>query len=415
MRMLFVVLDGLGDRPIKELGGLTPLEAARTPHLDALLRSARVGLVHPVRRGVAPESDAGALSLLGYRLPEEGVARGVLEALGAGLSLEPGMLALRANFACVEGARILDRRAGKDLGEEDGRALAEEVERALDLAPFRARVVHTVGHRGVVLIWGPAELSGRITNMDPAYSRQGEMSLALAEAQAQVEPCRALEPEAELSAQLVNRLYVQAMRALSDSPVNERRRGQGKLPVNALLLRDAGTLPRSFRTVNQKFGLSFACVASMPVEKGIAKLLGMELVPVPEEALEEKALRALALNERHDVVYVHVKGPDEFGHRGDAAGKLRSIEEIDARFFGKLSERGGSGSMLITSDHSTPCVLKAHSADPVPAALYKEGETSSDGLQHLSERQAAYGSLGEMEGWQLLPRALELLGLGPKR
>lgn len=412
--MLYIVLDGLGDRPLEELGGRTPLEAAKTPNLDALVKGSLLGLVHPAGRGIAPESDAGALCLLGYRLPEEGVARGVLEALGAGIRLRPGMLALRANFALVEGERIVDRRAGRDLSPEEGEALAREVEGGVDLSPYRVTVAHTVGHRGVVVIWGPEPLSPDISNLDPAYRREGSMSEAVGEAAQMLEPCRPLSPEGKRSAELVNRFFAQAARVLRGSRINELRRARGRLPINALLLRDAGLMPASFRSLREKFGLSFACVAAMPVEKGIARLLGMELREVPEEQLEAKALEALKLHSSHDVVYVHVKGPDEFGHAGDALGKLRAIEEIDRRFLAPLRARF-DGDLLLTSDHSTPCSLRAHSADPVPALLWSSSRAWGDGPAHLSEREAAKGGLGELEGWELLPRALELLGLPAKR
>jgi len=245
-RIFYVILDGLGDRQVPALGGRTPLEAAQVPHLTALARRGRTGLVQTVGKGIAPESDVAVLAMLGYDPFKYHTGRGVFEAVGAGLPFQNGDLALRGNFATgAEGLRILDRRAGRDLTSEEAHALADAVTRELRLesVPAALEVRASIGHRcGVVIRRLGDRLSAQISNTDPAYGRVQGLGVAREQAGSIVERCEPLDEseEAKTAAALVNEFTQKSFALLDRQPVNERRRREGKMPGNLILVRDAG-------------------------------------------------------------------------------------------------------------------------------------------------------------------------------
>jgi 2,3-bisphosphoglycerate-independent phosphoglycerate mutase len=415
LKLLYVLLDGVGDRPNERLGGATPLEAASTPSLDSLARRGVSGLVRTVGRGIAPESDVAVFHMLGYDLAGEYPGRGVVEAVGCGLDFRPGDLALRANFATVDDAfNIVDRRAGRDLSDPEGKALAAAITEGLKLSVPEAsfRFVHTVAHRAVLHFrLSGGRLSGKISNTDPAYSRVGGMGVASGKGElGRPQPCLPLEEseEAKLSARLVNEFVERSKELLKAHPVNELRRKMGLKPANVILCRDAGSELPSISTLRQRFGRTFAAVADMPVELGIGILTGMDVrVSRGVFDYDDKLRSAKALLATHDVVYLHIKGPDEPGHDGEPEAKKRVIEEIDSRFFAPLTSSGlmEGTTVAVSADHSTPCSLKAHGDDPVPL-LICGGAAPSDGTRRFTEAEAARGSLGTLMGVDVLPTAL---------
>lgn len=418
MKFIYVLLDGVGDLPDKNLNWTTPLESACTPNLDRLTRNGTMGLVHPVGKGIAPESDIAVFSMLGYEFRDGYAGRGVVEAIGAGLEFEEGNLALRANFATVdERGLILDRRSGRDLSDSEARELAQAVNEELVFGypDVLFQFAHTVGHRAsLVMRHSKTKLSGNITNTDPAYSRLGGIGVARGRIRrAKIEECRPLDgrPESKLSAQLVNEFSKKVREILQLHPVNRIRTKSGKIPGNAVLLRDAGAQRPQLRPLKEQFGATFACLVEMPVEVGISKLTGMARIAAGErQDYELKAQKAFESLSQHDVVYVHLKGPDEPGHDGLPKLKKRVIEEIDARFFSKLvaSLDLDMTGVVVSADHSTPCRLKRHSADPVPL-LVSGGKSPHGGCCRFTERYAAKGVLGILRGVDVLPRVFSLL------
>jgi 2,3-bisphosphoglycerate-independent phosphoglycerate mutase len=415
VKLVYVLLDGLGDRPHPDLNGLTPLEAAETPHLDRLAHQGLQGLVYPVGKGVSPESDVAVFHMLGYSFEGEYVGRGVVEAYGAGLELKPGDLALRLNFATIDDkGYLVDRRVGRSLRDEEAAQLVEALNREVRLDGATFQVAHTVGHRGVLVLKADDALSENISNTDPAYRRLGGMGVAVKlEGPARIAQATPLDDSeaARLSARLVNEFTTKALEVLRDHPVNRERSSRGELPANAVLLRDAGSRIPQLDKVGERYGLSFACLVDMPVERGIARLVGMEASPAG--GLTDygyKARRVLELLKGHDAVYVHIKGPDEPGHDGDARKKARVIEAIDRSFFGLLADlRPEAVVVAVSADHATPCVLKAHSDDPVPLVV-SGGPVGRDQTCLFSEREAAKGDLGVLHGPEVLPRLVELMG-----
>lgn len=417
-RLLYVCLDGLGDDPVPELDDRTPLEAAETPHLDGLARRGRTGTVVTVGPGIAPESDIAVFAILGYDPSEEHPGRGVVEAIGAGMDFRDGDLALRVNFATADWPRILDRRVGRDLSSEEARALAEEVNERLRLPGATFVLRSTVEHRGALVIRTEdgSPLSAAITNTDPAYRKEGSLGVALETFEPEVVRAEPLEDTeaARRAAELTNAFVEGSAKVLDASEINARRRERGQLPANLILTRDAGDRRPALQPIRERFGLAWGCFVEMPVERGIAILLGMAPVDVPrlrdEEAYARWAELAAEALEGYEALYVHLKGPDVPAHDGRAEDKRDVIAQIDRAFFGEVLPRLDPARTLVvvTADHSTSCVRKAHTADPVPLVVSWAG-VAPDGVERFGERACRAGAIGELRGVEILPRVAALL------
>ncbi len=418
-KLLYIVLDGLGDTPNQKLGGKTPLEAAATPHMDSLAARGRLGLMHTVGEGIAPESDIAVISILGYDAERYYTGRGPLECYAAGLEVREGDLAYRVNFATLgEGKRIRDRRVGRNLTTEEAGLLCREINERVRLDGARFWFKNTVGHRGVLVIRSEeGKLSGFVTNTDPAYERRGVFGVAKARFEDVLLRCEPMEghetPEARRAAELTNQFTERSREVLAASEVNKGRIARGKLPANVIVSRDAGDRLPSFPKLRETSGLRIGSFVEMPVERGIALLTGMEVVELRLEGNVEhdyplQAERALQELHRFDGLYIHIKGPDIPGHDGDVEGKRKSIEKIDSLFFGPLL-RGLDLTrtvIAVTADHSTPCALKAHSADPVPLLIAGAG-VEPDGLRSFGEGPCRKGSIGTIVGPELMPMLVE--------
>ena len=416
-RLLFVCLDGLGDDPVPELDDQTPLEAATTPFLDRLAQQGRTGSVVTVGEDIAPESDIAVFAILGYDPHEEHPGRGVVEAVGAGMDFRDGDLAFRVNFATADGAQIVDRRVGRDLTSEEAHALADDVDRELRLPGASFDLRATVEHRGVLTIRADQGwLSGNVTNTDPAYRKEGHLGVALETFEPEVLPCEPLDdsPEARHAADLTNAFVEGSTKVLEASHVNERRRRDGKLPANLVLVRDGGDHRPRLEPIRDRFGPSWGCFVEMPVERGIAILLGMDPVDAPRLHTEGDyaawARLAVEALEGYDALYVHIKGPDVPAHDGRAEDKRDVISVIDRAFFGELLPGLDLGRTVIavTADHATSCVRMAHTAEPVPLVV-SGGPVVSDGSRAYGERACASGSLRLLRGVDLVGRMVRLL------
>jgi 2,3-bisphosphoglycerate-independent phosphoglycerate mutase len=406
--LLYVCLDGLGDDPIPELDGQTPLEAAETPFLDSLAVRGRTGDVITVAPGVAPESDIGVFGILGYDPREEHPGRGVLEA----------DLAYRINFATAEWPEIVDRRVGRDLTSEESHALAEEVQRELRLPNATFQLRATVEHRGALVIRSTeGALSANVTNTDPAYGKQGHLGVALETFEPRVVTAEPLDdtPEARRGADLTNAFVEGAAGILDRSEVNTHRRERGKLPGNLILTRDGSDHLPPIQPIKERFGPSWGCFVEMPVERGIAMLLGMETVDVPrldgsDDAFAIWADVAADALEGFDALYVHIKGPDIPAHDGRAIDKRDVISAIDRAFFGEVLGRIDLRNTMVavTADHSTSSVRKAHTDDPVPLVV-AGGPVTPDGSPSYGETVAAKGSLGTLRGPEIVPMLVGMM------
>jgi 2,3-bisphosphoglycerate-independent phosphoglycerate mutase len=423
-KLLYVCLDGLGDDPIPEFDGRTPLEAAATPALDSLAAAGRTGIVVTVGDGIAPESDIAVFAILGYDPREEHPGRGVVEAVGTDMDFRDGDLAYRVNFATCEWPQIIDRRVGRDLSSEEARALAQEVADRLAMPGASFTLKATVEHRGSLVIRaddGP--LSAEVTNTDPAYRKDGSLGVALETFEPVVtrsEPLADTE-EAHQAAELTNLFVEESARILDASDVNAERRRRGQLPANLILTRDAGDHLPALQGIRDRFGPDWGCFVEMPVERGIAKMLGMHPVAASRLGIDvpmeiavgqyaEWARLATDALSGYDALYVHIKGPDVPAHDGRAEDKRDVISAIDAGFFSEAlrSIDVSSTIVAVTADHSTSCVRKAHTADPVPL-LVSGGGVQSDGSSTFGERAGADGALGRLHGVDIVPRLTSLM------
>jgi len=410
-------LDGLGDLPVKELGNKTPLEAAFTPRMDKLAQKGKTGLVYPVGKGIAPESDIAVISLLGYDAHKYYTGRGPLESFAEGLKVNDGDVAFRVNFATVadDGVTIRDRRVGRNLTTEEATALAKEINSKVTLSSGTCEFKNTIGHRGVLVIRGMrSKLSGWITNTDPAYDREGVFGVAKEKFEnlvAKSFPMPGYEdsPEAKESALLLNEFTQKSHKILNESLLNKKRISENKLPANVILSRDAGDHLPQFPKIDTFFNLHFGSFVQMPVEKGIALLTGMEIIDIPDSSghldVDYPVWAKVALDsiKKYDGIYVHIKGPDEPAHDGDFKTKKEIIEAIDKFFFSSLLPQLDMSNTIIavTADHSTVCAIKAHSADPVPL-LISGGNVRPDGSLSFSEKAAKLGSIGEILGRDIM-------------
>ncbi|GAB5603796.1 2,3-bisphosphoglycerate-independent phosphoglycerate mutase [Thermus sp. FJN-A] len=383
-KILLVVLDGVGGLPL-EPGGPTELEAAKTPNLDRLAEASALGLLTPVYPGLAPGSGPGHLALFGYDPFRYVVGRGALSALGLGADFREGDVALRGNFATLDQeGKVADRRAGRPSTEENERVVAKLKAAIPRLEDVEVHFYTESEHRFLVVLRGEG-LEDKVTDTDP--QKPGLPPLK----------AQALDETSEKTARLVNLLSERIREVLKDEP-----------RMNGALFRGASRKPR-FPSLEEVFGLKAAAIASYPMYKGLAALVGMEVLPVEGEGdAHEGKLKALKENwDRYDFFYLHFKKTDAKGEDGDFWGKVREIERFDALLPELLSV--GPEVLAITGDHSTPAALKAHSWHPVPLLL-KAPHLRRDEARRFTEGEALRGSLGHLRGAELMPLLLAHAG-----
>ncbi len=407
MPKLFVILDGIGDRPCKILAGKSPLEYSKTPNLDYFAENGSQGYVYPVSPKVAPESDVAVTAMLGYDPYKYYTGRGPLEAVGAGMRLPKEYIALRANFATVIGNKLVDRRAGRTLTTKEAKLLEGAINKIKLSHKFKFK--STLAHRGLLIIEG--KFSPDVSNVDPAYKKQGTFGVAREKFKKEIPHCYPLDSKklSKDTAKAINEFIDKAHKILINHEVNKKRTKKKLLPANFITLRDAGVKLPKFP---QKVGWS--AVTGMPLEKGIAKLTGMKPLTFdyPEirfrnvrrfliKSLKveiKEALKKIKEGKRH--YYIHLKQTDIPGHDGEVLDKVKMIELIDKRFFKKLRKMKNL-ELIVTGDHSTPCEMKAHSSDPVPLLLYGK---EKDSTVRFTEKESKKGSLGKFLGKEVFKK-----------
>ena len=374
-KIVLLSLDGLGGLPRPETGR-SELETARLPNLDALAGEAACGLLRHVAPGITPGSGPGHLGLFGYDPLAYQVGRGVLEALGIEFDLRAGDVAARGNFCTVDaGGRITDRRAGR-IPTEVCIRLTERL-RSIRLPGVEVLVEPVQEHRFVLVLRGGG-LSGRLSETDP--QALGKPPL----------PVRALEPAAARTAELVNAFVDEARRRLADAA-----------PANMVLLRGFDKLPELPR-FPEVYGLRAAAIAAYPMYRGLAKLVGMDVLKTGRTYADEIA----TLREHwqaYDFFFVHYKDTDKAGEDGKFDAKVEALERFDA-FVPSVRELGPDV-LVVTGDHATPSVLAGHGWQPVPALLWSR-YCGADPVAAFSERACAGGTLGTLPAHHLMPLVL---------
>ena len=409
-KAVVLVIDGLGDLPVAALGGLTPLEAARTVNLDRLAAAGEFGLVDPLLPGEVPNTDSGVGQLLGLA-PEQAarVKRGPVEAAGAGRPLRDGEIAVRANFATLletaDGLEVQDRRAGRITS---GTAELADAVNGLELAGgLHAEFRTTDQHRGVLILSGPG--------LDPAVSDTDPGDSAVP---GKLRRCEALRPAAARTAAGINEFVQLAHRSLRGHAVNLQREAAGQAPANGIITRGAGTWFRP-DNVLLELGLSVAVVTGCNTVLGLARLFDFDTVVEPGFTASVNtdlggkmaaALRALAT---HDLVYVHVKGPDLCAHDRRPLAKRDFLERLDR----ELTPLVSAGVIVaVTSDHTTDSNLGWHTADPVPSLIFDPARRTTAGVPGSStaptfgETACRRGNLPRQRSHQLLRRVLAGMG-----
>lgn len=393
-KMLMVVCDGLSDRPAKEFDRKTPLQAARKPAMDAISRHGVNGIMDVIAPGVVPGSDTAHLALFGYDPYRAYSGRGPIEAAGAGLEVRKGDVAFRCNFATVDGSMtVTDRRAGRI---KSGTAELAKALSSIKVEDIQVMFKEGSEHRGVLLLRGPG-LDARVTDADPHH-------------EGMVLESRALVPEAEKTARVVNEFVKASHEVMSTSPVNVERKAAGLPPANIVLPRGAGSLGE-LEPMPESYGIKCAAVAGVTLVKGICRLVGMDVVDVPGatggldtdyRAKGEAAMRAL---DSHDFVFMNIKACDIAGHDGDFRLKVQVIESIDSMLEGMLKDMHEDVVVVLTADHSTPVSVRDHSADPVPVAI-SGGGARIDHVREFDEMSVASGALGRIRGKDLMPTVM---------
>ena len=376
-KLALIVLDGLGDLATGGPDSSTPLEAAHTPNLDALTKNSAQGRMIPVAPGITPGSGPGHLALFGYDPLEFQVGRGVIEALGLGLTLKAGDVCARANF-CTLNAKglVTDRRAGRiatEVCEELCDLLSKKIKKIGD-----TEVIIKAGkeHRFVVIFRGKG-LEGPLTDSDP--NREG---LPIAT----VKPTDAKSAKQKKAAKLVAEFYKAALPLLAK-----------KQPANGFLMRGIAHQP-AIPTFEDRYGLRAAAIAVYPMYKGLAQLVGMEKIEGPQ-TIAEQFERYIAEYDNYDYFFIHYKYTDKAGEDGNFDAKRKAIEDFDAALpilLGKMPDV-----LAITGDHSTPVSMKGHSWHPQPVLL-TSACSGSDKLERFTETGANMGSLGVFEAKYLV-------------
>jgi 2,3-bisphosphoglycerate-independent phosphoglycerate mutase len=374
-KIVLLVIDGLGGLPRPETGK-TELETANTPNLDKLAAKGVCGLIDPVSPGITPGSAPGHLALFGYDPVSCNIGRGVLETIGVDFDLQPEDVAARGNFCTIDKAGLVtDRRAGR-ISTEKCTELCQLLD-GLVIDKIKILVRPVREHRFIAVFRGRG-LNPDLSDSDP--QQLGVLPMVIA----------ALHSEADRAASIANQFVAQAKTTLVKH-----------YPTNMILLRGFSKLPK-FPTMAEVYRLKPVAIASYPMYRGLAKLVGMEILETGTSIEDEFAtLKQNYAN--YDFFFLHVKGTDSAGEDGDFDRKVRVIEQVDSALSKLISLEPDV--LVVTGDHSTPALLKGHSWHPVPILLYSKW-CRPDRVSQFSESACISGGLGRFPATQIMPLAM---------
>lgn len=405
-KAILLIADGLGDRPIRELGNKTPLEASEKPNLDKFAAESECGLMDPIAAGIRAGSDTSHLAILGYDPYTYYTGRGPFEAAGIGMDVKKGDIAFRCNFTTVDDQMVIkDRRAGRISCCTD--QLAEAVN-GMEIEGVQVIFKESVAHRGALILRG-AGLGANITDTDPHHE------------DAKVLKCEAVDPEDAASAKtarIVNEFVERSYKLLKDHPVNLARIANGENPANVILPRGAGVGP-SMNSFKDEYGLSAACVAETGLINGVARYVGMEITEVDgatggaDSNVMNMAKVIVDKLQTVDFVLCNVKGADIGGHDGNAQIKIDVIKKLDEMIAYLTKNVPENTYIVLTADHSTPCSVMDHSGDPVAIAFWGEG-VRADRCTKFDERSVTEGGLGRIRGIDVMKIITQLMNVAEK-
>ena len=393
MKYIVLLGDGMSDEKMPQLGDKTPLQAAKTPHMDYMAKRGRLGLAKTVPAGLPPGSDVANLSVFGYDPRSCYTGRSPLEAASMGVELGSDDVAFRINLVTLNprGTTLImqDYSAGH-ISTDESRELVEDLQRQLGSDEFH--FYPGVGYRHL-LVWrnGCDKLTAT-----PPHDITGKSILDYL-------------PKGEGADKLIA-LMTSSQMVLKRHPVNIKRLEEGKSPANSIWLWGHGRSPR-METFQKRFGLSGSVISAVDLIRGIGIYAGLDIIKVPgatgyiDTNYSGKAEAALAALQNHDYVYLHVEAPDEAGHGGNLEHKMKAIEDFDALVVGPILEgirQFGEYRILCTPDHPTPLRLMTHTSDPVPFVLYSGEETEKPGVAGYDEDEARKTGFVLEEGFRLM-------------
>ncbi|MDV4150748.1 2,3-bisphosphoglycerate-independent phosphoglycerate mutase [Clostridium sp. AL.422] len=401
---ILLISDGLGDRPIAELNHLTPLEYAKTPTMDQLCKEGSTGLVHPYRPGCRVGTDWGHICLFGYNPDEYYTGRGAVEAFSAGLDMKKGDVAFRGNLGTVDNDLVvLDRRAGRINDKEEIKSLIEAVD-GYEVDGCKFKILSLTEHRVAVVMSGEG-LDWHIVDTDPGTACEGSKIV-----------CPIDESNVQKSAQALWKFQLYVKEVWDKHPVNIARVERGELPANFIITRGAAAamvLP-PIESLFPKVKVSV--IAGDETITGIGKMCNFDYVTDEsytggfETNYLGKAQKALEELENHDLVIVHIKGTDLCGHDNEPLKKAAIVEKIDEMYRYWMSKIDKDNTYLgLVADHSTPCHVRDHSADPVPAFLWGPN-VRIDECNQCGERAVSKGILNDYTGNQFMATIMDYLG-----
>ena len=397
MKYIVVLGDGMADEPIPELGGKTPMEAARTPVMDELASKGTLGTVQNVPAGMAPGSDVANLSVLGYDPAENYSGRSPLEALSVGVAMEDDDVIFRSNIVTLteqepyEEKTILDHSSG-EISTADADVLMDAIREKFNNETFRFYTGTSYRH---ILVWK----NGRMSKLEPPHDHLGSV----------IGP---FLPQEEV----LRRMMKESFPVLNDHPLNQARAAAGKNKANSLWFWGAGTKPK-VRNFQEKTGLKGAMISAVDLLKGIAVGAGMKVCQVEgatgsiDTNFEGKAQAAIdaLLRDGCDFAYIHVEAPDEMGHQGKVDEKVKSIEYLDSRLIAlvkkAMEDAGEDYRMLILPDHPTPIRIRTHTGDPVPYLLY-DSTRQQKKHERFTEKAARAAGNFEPNGYRLIDQLI---------
>jgi 2,3-bisphosphoglycerate-independent phosphoglycerate mutase len=398
MKYIVLLGDGMSDEAVNDLNGKTPLQAAKTPNMDAMARRGRIGLARTVPKGLPPGSDVANLSVFGYDPRTCYTGRSPLEAASMGVHLGPDDVAFRVNLVNLQptkGTLVMNDYSAGHISTEEGRELIEAIQQQIGGDEFQ--FYPGVGYRHL-MVWRNGRSGMTAT---PPHDISGLSILDYL-------------PKGDGADQLINLMNSSQM-ILNNHPQYRRRLEANKVPANSIWLWGHGKAPR-MESFKEKFGLTGAVISAVDLINGIGIGAGLDVVRVKgatgyiDTNYEGKVQAALEALETHDYVYLHVEAPDEASHSGNLAHKLQAIEDFDARVVGPIMEgirRFGSYRILCTPDHPTPIKLRTHTGEPVPFILYDGGESENDTVTGYDEESAQAAGLVMEEGYRLMELLLE--------
>ncbi len=401
MKAILVVMDGLGDRPIKEFGNKTPLEAATRPNMNKLAERGITGIMETIGPGITPGSDVAHLAIFGLDPKEHYHGRGPIEACGAGIKLRHGDIALRGNAGTVDEKMIVkDRRAGRIDSTAE---LCKEID-GMKIDGIEIILKPGAWYRAALVLRGEG-LSDKVTGNDGK-----DVNIPIL----QVKPTDNSR-EAKKTADILNKLTKITYEKWKSHPYNQKRAKEGKLPGNVLLFRAAGQYV-PVPTLEERYHIKSACISGGGLYNGIGTFLGMDIIHVPGATgsytsdFNAKTKKAMEIIKDYDFVFVHMKPTDSAGEDGNPKLKKEMIEKMDTAIGGLLKF---DGLVILTADHTTPCEKKDHSYEPVPVVISGPGVRTDD-VKEYGERSCVGGGLCKIKGLDLMPIITNHMGFSKK-